>query len=224
MNFRKLLALIIAVSSVMTLASCSLIRKIDKNASASDAAPESESYNTDFQSAPESETEDAGIIADEGAAYDFLMGSLTEEDKELTTVTKTGDMTAQSNGSEYYIFDAEKVTKTEDSDEDGDEPETTESEKFTYYVSKNGIIYKELDEANITVNQAKDAFTKKYGEKDPDTSLAYSLEYAGVIKNKDVYCYNLAVYLVKDDGSKEHTTNYIVTLDGRSSALQLIEN
>ena len=122
MNIRKLLALIIAVSSVMTLASCSLIRKIDKNAQSADTQPsDSESYNTDFQNAPESETEDAGILADEGSAYDFLMGSFTDEDKELITVTKTGDIIAQSNGSEYFIFDAEKAAKPADSDSEDEE-------------------------------------------------------------------------------------------------------
>lgn len=221
MNIKKLFALILIISTLVTLASCKLIRKIDTSDKGRESETAgSESYDTDFQSAPESDTqEEAGTLANEDEAYDFLLASFSDEEKEHITLQKTGNMTAQSNGSQYYIIEAESTSLPEASS-DGE----TKTVSTTYYVSVNKLIYTELEEANATTDIIKEAFITKYGEKDTDTGLKYKLEYAGLITNKGEYCFNFRVMLEKESGETEYKTNYIVSLDGKASGLQALEN
>ena len=221
MNIKKLFALILIISTLVTLASCKLIRKIDTSGKSEQSdTVQSESYSTDFPSAPESDTEQqAGTLASEDEAYEFLLASFSDEEKEHITLEKTGNMTAQSNGSQYYIINAEKTSPADDSS-DGEE----KTESVTFYVSVNGIIYTELDEANATTDIIRESFISKFGEKDSETGLKYKLEYAGLITNKGEYCFNFRVMLEKESGETEYKTNYIVSLDGKASGLQALEN
>lgn len=220
MNFKRILAFVLMAAALLTISSCKLIRKIEPEAEsdAKDTQTSQETYNTDFTGEADTSADaDTGLITSEDEAYDFLLASFPEEEKEKITVKKTGAMTAQSNGYEYYIFEIEK---------EGGEGETGEdsSQPVTYYVSVNGIVCKELSEVNTTTTLAKDAFFKKYTETDKDTGLKYKLEYKGLINNKGAYCFNFIVYLEKQSGELEYKSNYIVALDGRASAMQALEN
>lgn len=221
MNTKNLLSLILVSVLLLTLASCKLVRKIEKTNADTDINVDTEfsekqNYDTDFQSSASSKTDETiGSIKDEDAAYEFLLASFGEEDKKHITLEKTGDMTAQSNGNEYFIIKAEKSTVSD---------ETEKTETVLYYVSVNGLIYTELEEANATTSILKESFYSKYGEKDSATGSKYKLEYAGLIQNKGEYCFNFKVLLEDEGGDTTYKTNFIVSLDGKASALQALEN
>lgn len=219
MTIKRLLSAILATGLVLTLMSCKLVRKIEESPKVEEdtSATETLGYDTDFQSLPESDMQSAsGALADEQEAYDFLLASFGEDDRKNITLEKTGDMTAQSNGNEYYIIKAEKTVE-----ESSDESAGTET--VYYYVSVNGLIYTELEEANATASILKEAFLSKNGEKDTETGLKYRLEYKGLIQNKGEYCFNFEVLLEKESGETEYKTNYIVSLDGKASATQALK-
>jgi hypothetical protein len=94
------------------------------------------------------------------------------------------------------------------------------------YVSTNGIIYDSLEEANTTTLLAAETYITKHGETDEETGFKYRVEYQGLVKNRDLYCYNFIVYL-EDDSSgtvnSVYKTNYLVTLDGKSSGEQKLK-
>ncbi len=243
---KKIFALILVACMLMSLCSCALIRKIEPADTSSGETTEDISetkVDTDFSETKEEEnTSEEEIRYTEDEAYDLLVSSLgiTEEGEENTdetaeekqpTITKTGAIIAQSNGTEYYIFEVEypeKETDEESSDteaEDAADSETAEEEsgKKAVYVSTNGIVYESLEEANTTTLLAADTYTVKHGEVDEETGFKYKVEYQGLIKNLDLYCYNFIVYL-EDDSSGTvnyvYKTNYLVTLDGKSSGEQ----
>lgn len=219
MNIKRLFSVILAAGIVVSLASCKLIRKIEKDEDSEKAYSQSEAlgYDTDFQSVAESETQQVtGALSDEQAAYDFLLASFDDKDKKNITLEKTGDMTAQSNGNEYYIIKAEKTVEESPDGSSG-------TETVFYYVSVNGLIYTELEEANATTSILKEAFLSKNGECDSETGLKYRLEYKGLIQNKGEYCFNFEVLLEKESGETEYKTNYIVSLDGKASATQALK-
>lgn len=217
MNSKNLLSLVLVSVLLLALASCKLVRKIEeKNVAVDTENTETQNYDTDFQSAATSETDKAvGSLKDEDAAFEFLLASFGDEDKKNITLEKTGDMTAQSNGNEYYIIKAEKTSDTDEADK---------TESIFYYVSVNGLIYTELEEANATTSILREGFFSKYGEKDSETGAKYKLEYAGLIQNKGEYCFNFKVLLEDENGSATYKTNYIVSLDGKASALQALED
>lgn len=219
MNIKRLFSVILAAGIVVSLASCKLIRKIEKDEDSEKEYSQSEAlgYDTDFQSVAESETQQVtGALSDEQAAYDFLLASFDDKDKKNITLEKTGDMTAQSNGNEYYIIKAEKTVEESPDGSSG-------TETVFYYVSVNGLIYTELEEANATTSILKEAFLSKNGECDSETGLKYCLEYKGLIQNKGEYCFNFEVLLEKESGETEYKTNYIVSLDGKASATQALK-
>ncbi len=219
MNIKRLFSVILAAGIIVSLASCKLIRKIEKaeDSEKEYSQPETLGYDTDFQSVAESETQQVtGALSDEQAAYDFLLASFGDEEKKNITLEKTGDMTAQSNGNEYYIIKAEKTVEEGPDGSSG-------TETVFYYVSVNGLIYTELEEANATTSILKEAFLSKNGERDSETGLKYRLEYKGLIQNKGEYCFNFEVLLEKESGETEYKTNYIVSLDGKASATQALK-
>ena len=239
---KRLFALILALCMAFSLCSCALIRKIEP---ADTAAPDtsddsnSESVETEFSETKEEDTTNEEIRYTEAEAYDLLIASLgetaeTEEGEEPTavpTVTKTGAVIAQSNGTEYYIFEVEYPEKEESDDTTADSDTESDSEeaksgKQPVYVSTNGIIYDTLEEANTTSLLAGQTYITKHGETDEETGFKYRVEYQGLVKNRDLYCYNFIVYL-EDDSSgtvnSVYKTNYLVTLDGKSSGEQKLK-
>lgn len=222
---KKLFALILTAAFILSLASCSLVRKIEKTDSTPDStSAATEQYSTDFSDTIDSSAESGEVRCTEEEAYAFLDGSLKlQYPNGGYSIEKTGDMTAQSNGSEYYIFN---VTPPK-SEEDKSAADSGENGATPYYVSVNGVIYTSLEENNATVKYAEEAFIAKHGETDAATGFAYKLEYQGTVKNNGVYCYNFIVYLQDTSGGQTkltYKTNFIVSLDGHSSGEQAIEN
>jgi hypothetical protein len=122
---KRLFALILALCMALSLCSCALIRKIEPaDTEAPDTTDNNESSNveTEFSETKEEDTTNEEIRYTEEEAYDLLIASLGitdetveteegEEPKEAPVVTKTGAVTAQSNGTEYYIFEVEYPEK-----------------------------------------------------------------------------------------------------------------
>lgn len=227
---KKLFALILAFAFVFSLASCTLVRKIedtakDKTQDTENAASDTEEYNTDFsESVPD--TEEQGEYNEDGAREllgAFLKDKYTEGKFTVTTTEAPTDIVADSNGNEYYIFNA--TIPSEETAESNKEP-LAETKDVTFYVSSNGVIYETIEEDNITVKAAKETYVKKHGDTDKDTGFKYNITYQGTVKNNGIYCYNFIVYL-EDNSSGEtkltYKTNYVVSLDGRSSGEQAIK-
>lgn len=219
--------ILITLIAISSLASCSLIRKAtpveEKNIiSAENHSADSNTANNTSDTADTADTTDDSIPVrySRSEASALLKDSLASEyPDDDCTVTETDDMTAQSDGSEYYLFKVALPAKTE-----GDEEKP--SETVDYYVSVNGVIYTELSEDNATVNEAAATFATKHGEKDATTGLPYKIEYQGTVKNNGVFCYNFKVFLEDTSGAEAkltYKTNYIVSLDGHSSGEQVME-
>ena len=239
---KRLFALILVLCMTLSLCSCALIRKIEPaDTAAPDTTDNNDSANveTEFSETKEEDTTNEDIRYTEEEAYELLIASLgetaeTEDGEEpaaAPTVTKTGAVIAQSNGTEYYIFEVEypeKETEEGTSADSGAESNAEEEKngKKTVYVSTNGIIYDALEEANTTSLLAAETYITKHGETDEETGFKYRVEYQGLVKNRDLYCYNFIVYL-EDDSSgtvnSVYKTNYLVTLDGKSSGEQKLK-
>lgn len=219
--------ILITLIAISSLASCSLIRKATpvEEKYVSSAENNSSDNNTanntsDTADTPDTADNSTPVRYTESEASALLKDSLASEypDDDFTVI-ETGDMTAQSDGSEYYLFRVTLPAKTE-----GDEEKPAET--TDYYVSVNGVIYTELSEDNATVNEAAATFATKHGEKDATTGLPYKVEYQGTVKNNGVYCYNFKVFLEDTSGAEAkltYKTNYIVSLDGHSSGEQVME-
>lgn len=121
---------------------------------------------------------------------------------EGTALSEETDIVADSDGMEYYIF------------------ASTEGDN-TYYVSKEGEFLTALREDNATVKTCAETYMSKHGETDAETGFAYKVEYAGVVKNNNIYCYNFVVSLDNPAGAT-YKTNYLVSLDGKSSGEQVL--
>lgn len=210
-KMKKIIAIALTAALALSASSCSLVRKIEKS------APDEKTVQnapSDDKTADTGETSNDKKRCTEDEAYIILSDSLKTEHSGCT-IEKTGDMTAESSGEEYYIF---SVTLPDaPKEQEGGTP---------YYVSVEGKISTSLEEQNTTTKSAAETFTVKHGTTDPETGYAYVVEYQGIVKNNNVYCYNFIVYL-KDTStaSSERTykTNYIVSLDGRSSGEQVIK-
>jgi len=242
---KRLFALILALCMTLSLCSCALIRKIEPaDTAAPDTTVNNDSSNveTEFSETKEEDTTNEEIRLTEEEAYEQLIESLGvtdesteteegEEPKEAPTVTKTGAIIAQSNGTEYYIFEVEYPEKEAEDDTSADSDTEADSEAEEggikpVYVSTNGIIYDALEEANTTTLLAAETYITKHGETDEETGFKYRVEYQGLVKNRDLYCYNFIVYL-EDDSSgtvnSVYKTNYLVTLDGKYSGEQKLK-
>ena len=217
---KKFISLFLMICIVgAALASCDLIRKYEPPVkqdvnSGDENGPDTGSSNTtpDF---PDTEgennnVEDNTVRLSKNEAYDLLIDSFTDEEKESVTVDPDADMIGQSSGIECYIFNAVKETENEDGE--------TESEDIAYYVSTNAAIYLSLEEENATVSKASKLYTDKNGLSDDDGN-AYKIEYVGLILNGDAYCYNFEVYVGED-----YVTNFLVSLDGRSYGEQAMKD
>ena len=234
---KKIFAILLTVCLIFALTSCELIRKIEPAETAkpdeSEQSSNTDELQTDFPETQENEEEEV-LRYTEDEAYTLLSESLnTDEDAPSAVIERTGDMIAQSNGTEYYIFN---VTLPEPEESDTDE-ESTEAESdeeteeapegpVSYYVSTNGIVYTSLEEDNATVNNAGNTYLVKHGEADTETGFAYRVEYQGLVKNQNLYCYNFIVYLEdtsSGEASSVYKTNYLVSLDGKSSGEQVME-
>lgn len=230
---KKTVALILMACVLCSLCSCALVRKIEPSDTAAEpeAEPVDSQVDTDF---PETEEDPAAedIRYTEDEAMTLLEAAYSADGENKPVITKTGDMTAQSNGTEYYIFNVEYPKTEADSEaEDGAEADSESEQEapegpVTVYVSTNGGIYETLEEENTTVLLAGATYTVKHGDKDEATGYAYRVEYQGLVKNLDMYCYNYIVYL-EDDSSgtvnSVYKTNYLVTLDGKSSGEQKLQ-
>lgn len=212
---RILLPVVLTVLLCLFLSSCDIIRKYE--APQHDAAETEEEQRNeenvadDFpDGADSSDASDETVRYTEKEARSLLLDSFTEEEKETVTVDAGSDMTAQSNGTEYYIFTAEKEPA-----EEGGEPE-----KLTYYVSTNATIYTSLEENNANVSEASKLFCEKNGEKDGE-GRPYRVEYVGLVMNIDSYCYNFEVYVGEGENSV-YKTNFLVSLDGHSYGEQAL--
>lgn len=234
-EMKRTVAFILMACVLFTLCSCTLVRKIEPaetKESVKDDGGDT-TVETDFSETKEEDTTAQEIRYTEDEALELLVASFGDES--APEITKTGAMIAQSNGTEYYIFDvkypesAESNTETEAESEGADSESDSEAgEEFptTIYVSTNGIIYSSLEEANATTVQAGETYLLKHGEKDKTTGFAYRIEYQGLVKNQELFCYNFIVYL-EDDSSgtvnSVYKTNYLVTLDGKSSGEQKLQ-
>lgn len=236
---KKILAILLTLCVLFALTSCELIRKIepadtakpDENESVNE---ENESYDTDFPETDEGAADsDDELRYTEDEAYSLLSGSLSSDEEDSSAVIeRTGDIIAQSNGTEYYIFNVtlpvpeESDTEAGDTADSGEETEEIPEGPVPYYVSTNGIVYTSLEEDNATAENAGGTYLIKHGETDSETGYAYRIEYQGLVKNQSIYCYNFIVYL-EDTSSGEtqsvYKTNYLVSLDGKSSGEQVME-
>lgn len=212
---KKLISLFLLVCVVgAAFASCDLVRKYEppttQKAPAADedqSSADTGGVNTGFSDTEEaagSENDVVRLTKDEALA--LLNESFTDEEKEAITVDADADMIGQSNGTEYYIFNAVKETENEDGE--------TESENITYYVSTNAAVYMSLEEENATVSRAAKLFTDKHGLADDDGN-GYKIEYLGLVMNMSAYCYNFEVYVEKG-GNDVYVTDFLVSLDGHS--------
>lgn len=213
---KKLISLILSICIIgAALASCDLIRKYEPPVKQETQESGEDPGNADdgANTADPSDTADENTGSDDDAvrltkdeALALLNDAFTDEEKESVTVDPDADMIGQSNGTEYYIFNAVKETE----DEDGE----TVSEDVIYYVSTNAAIYESLEEDNATVSKAAKLFTDKYGLAD-ENGNAYRIEYVGLIMNSGAYCYNFEAYTGEGDGAVL-VKAFLVSLDGHS--------
>ena len=236
---KKLLAIILLTATVLAMSSCALIRKTTsdqtpKETNRTDA--DSETYATDFSDTIPEETSAEPVKYTEDDAFELLTNSFSErEDSEYVKIESTGNIIAQNDGTEYFIFNvalpkpAETSEKPE-TDENGNEvSETKEIEMepaVPYYVSVNGVVVTKIADDNIDTSYVKDSFYKKHGETDSETGAKYALEYRGIMKTNDKLCYNFAVFTETAGGAENriYQYNYLVTVDGGYSAETKLES
>lgn len=244
---KKIFAILLTTCIIFALTSCELIRKIEP---ADTAKPdenvetnETNGVETDFPETENADDSDEDVRYTEDEAYELLSESFGSDGEDSSAVIeRTGDIIAQSDGTEYYIFEVtlpateesdseadgetESETETEAETEDGEETEEAPEGPVTHYVSTNGIVYTSLKEDNATAEAAGNTYLIKHGETDSETGFAYRVEYQGLVKNQSIYCYNFIVY-VEDTSSGEtqsvYKTNYLVSLDGKSSGEQVMK-
>ena len=229
-------ALILIAAMIFALASCGLIRKATEIPEQPDEGRPAETVDTSADDTDAAETEDPapakdGLRYTEDEAYDVLIHSIPDYDKKKVKIERTGNIIAEENGTEYYIFNVSlpitPETEKPESTDETDETETTEApevkmgEPEPYYVSVNGVVHREISGDNVDTDYVKAAFFKNYGERDSATGFAYSLEYEGLVKNKGMLCYSFAVFETDTSGADpvdKYVFNYIVTTDGKLSA------
>ena len=226
---KKILAIILIMTMLLGFASCGLIRKATSDSadiSSADNVPESETYATDFSDSLPEDTTDAPIKYTEDQAYELLSHSFPDYDMDHVEIEKTGEIIAENDGTEYYIFNVALPVKAESETETSDQNETKDSEvemedPVPYYVSVNGVVHTAIGDNNVTNKDAAKTFFKKYGETDKETGFSYKLLYEGIVKSGENICYDFSVYKVNTSGEEakdEYAFNYLVTIDGKLSA------
>ncbi len=234
---KKIIAILLVIASFASLSACSLIRKAnaDPNAPAKTEKPEEkDSYATDFSDTVPKEEPKGPVRYSEDQAYELLSHSFPDYDTDHIKIERTGEIVAEDDGTEYYIFNValpKKAESEKDTGETGDaDSETKEIEMepaAPYYVSVNGVVHKELAGKNVDTKYARETFAKKYGDKNSETGYAYKLVYEGIIEGNGKLCYSYAVYEVNTSGSEpknDYLFNYLVTIDGAFNAKTTIEH
>ena len=230
-------AILLIIAIVFTLTSCGFFRKATVS---SDSTGTESTSDTVGSSSGDSNTSNPGddiqkpdgLRYTEDDAYNVLIHSFPDYDADLIKIERTGNMIAEGDSSEYYIFnvslpiipETEAPESTAADDEDTtDETDTTAPPEIEmappvpYYVSVNGVVHKEVSHDSVDTDYVRAAFLKAYGERDTKTGFAYSLKYEGLIKNNGGLCYSFAVYETDTSGAEpleKYMFNYIVTTDG----------
>ncbi len=234
---KKIVSIILLTAMLAVLCSCGLIRKATPETSVpagQDDVPDSETYATDFSESLPDQTDDTSVRYTAEMAQEVLVHSFPDYEENEIKVENTGAMIAESDGTEYYIFNVSLAKKPESKaeteaevDADGEGEVETETEPLVfmdpepYYVSVNGVVHKALSGETVDNKNAENTFYKKYGEKEEETGYAYKLIYEGVVNSNESYCYSFAVYKVNTSGAEptdEYAFNYLVTIDGKLSA------
>ena len=191
---KKILALLLAASFMIALTSCSLIRKATDPSEQPSVQP---AANDDDKPTDTGKKE---LTASEAEAL------IKENASDVTSVSATGKIVAENDGTEYYIF------------------EVTEGDRRSLrYVSKAGDIRGALSSGNVDTAYAESAFKNKYGEENAKTGGKYKLVYEGLLKSGETYCYSFAVYEVAGD-RESYSFNFLVTVDGKMSAETKIDH
>ena len=233
---KKIIAILLVLVTVAALSACGLIRKVDDDPNApktTEKPVESDSYATDFSdTVPENEP-NAPVRYSEDKAYELLTHSFPDYDMEHVKIERTGEIIAENDGTEYYIFNVSlpKKAETTPADTQGDgntETQAIEMEPAVpFYVSVNGVVHKEIASNNVDTKYVRDTFAKKFGDKDTDTGYAYKLVYEGILKSGDNLSYNYRVFKVNTSGAEpkdEYVFNFLVTLDGKLTANPKLDN
>ena len=190
---KKVLAILFVLSFMFALASCSLIRK------ATDPS-EQPTVNTAGDDTTPADPENKTFTASEAEAL------VKESVSDSTSVSATGKIVAENDGTEYYIF------------------EVVEGDRRSLrYVSKAGEVRGALTSGNVDTAYAESAFKNKYGEENAKTGGKYKLVYEGLLKSGETYCYSFAVYEVAGD-KESYSFNFLVTVDGKMSAETKIDH
>ena len=190
---KKLIAFLLAASFMIALTSCSLIRK------ATDPSEQPAQPAQNEETTP-SDSGNKELTASEAEAL------IKENTSDVTSVSATGKIVAENDGTEYYVF------------------EVTEGDRRSLrYVSKAGDIRGALSSGNVDTAYAESAFKNKYGEENAKTGGKYKLVYEGLLKSGETYCYSFAVYEVAGD-KESYSFNFLVTVDGKMSAETKIDH
>ena len=190
---KKLIAILLAASFMIALTSCSLIRK------ATDPSEQPAQPAQNEETTP-SDSGNKELTASEAEAL------IKENTSDVTSVSATGKIVAENDGTEYYVF------------------EVTEGDRRSLrYVSKAGDIRGALSSGNVDTAYAESAFKNKYGEENAKTGGKYKLVYEGLLKSGETYCYSFAVYEVAGD-KESYSFNFLVTVDGKMSAETKIDH
>ena len=190
---KKLIAILLAASFMIALTSCSLIRK------ATDPSEQPAQPAQNEETTP-SDPGNKELTASEAEAL------IKENTSDVTSVSATGKIVAENDGTEYYVF------------------EVTEGDRRSLrYVSKAGDIRGALSSGNVDTAYAESAFKNKYGEENAKTGGKYKLVYEGLLKSGETYCYSFAVYEVAGD-KESYSFNFLVTVDGKMSAETKIDH
>ncbi len=234
---KKIIAILLVLASLAALSACRLIRKVDDDPNApktTEKPVESDSYATNFSDTVPDEEPSGPVRYTEEKAYELLTHSFPDYDMEHVKIERTGEIVAEDDGTEYYIFNVslpKKVETEPPADTEGDgttETQAIEMEPAVpYYVSVNGVVHKELASNNVDTKYVRDTFTKKYGDEDSDTGYAYKLVYEGIFKSGDNLSYNYRVFKVNTSGAEpkdEYVFNFLVTLDGKLTANPKLDN
>ena len=234
---KKIIAILLVITALAVLSACSLIRKADEDPNAyrdTEKPVEDDSYATDFSDTVPVDEPKTPVRYSEEQAYELLTHSFPDYDMEQVKIERSGEIVAEDDGTEYYIYNVSLPKKVEteppaDTEEGGEtEAKPIEYEPAVpYYVSVNGVVHKELAGENVDTKYARETFVKKYGEKDSETGYAYKLVYEGIKTGNDKLCYNFAVYEVNTSGSEpkdEYAFNYLVTIDGAFNAKTVIKH
>ncbi len=235
---KKILAIILLTATLITMASCSLVRKLNPDGDSKETkkpAADSETYATDFSdTVPESEPVEPVKYTEEDA-FELISNSFPDYDEDHIKIERTGNVVAQNDGTEYFIFNVSLAKPAEtaaepETDENGNdvtEEEVIEFEPETkYYVSVNGVVVTQIADDNIDTGYVKEKFYKKYGETDSETGAKYILIYRGVMRDGDNLCYNFAVFTENsgDEAKEIYQFNYLVTVDGKYNAEAVLES